>query len=45
VGVLREVQRPTHSDLVDAQITAAKERSGEGDLAKLLLAGETWTVE
>ncbi len=45
VGVLREVQRPTHSDLVDAQIAQAKEKQGEGDLAKLLLAGETWTVE
>jgi 2-oxoglutarate ferredoxin oxidoreductase subunit beta len=45
VGVLREVQRPTHSDLIDAQIEQAKAKSGEGDLAKVLLAGETWTVD
>jgi 2-oxoglutarate ferredoxin oxidoreductase subunit beta len=45
VGVLREVQRPTHSDLIDAQIEQAKAKGGEGDLAQVLLAGETWTVE
>ena len=45
VGVLRDVDRPTHSDLVESQIAAAVEKSGEGDLATVLLAGETWTVE
>ena len=38
-------QPPTHSDLMDGQIEQAIEKSGEGDLAKVLLAGETWTVE
>jgi 2-oxoglutarate ferredoxin oxidoreductase subunit beta len=45
VGVLREVQRPTLSDLTDAQIEQAKAKQGEGNLERLLLAGETWTVE
>ena len=45
VGVLRDVDRPTHSDLLDAQIRQAVEKSGEGDLAEVLAAGETWTVE
>jgi 2-oxoglutarate ferredoxin oxidoreductase subunit beta len=45
VGVLRAVERPTYSDLMDAQIRQAIEKSGEGDLAEVLLAGETWTVE
>jgi 2-oxoglutarate ferredoxin oxidoreductase subunit beta len=45
VGILREVDRPTHSDLVDAQITAAIAKSGPGDLRTALMAGETWTVE
>ena len=45
VGVFRDVDRPTHSDLVDGQIREAIERSGEGDLAKALFSGETWTVE
>src|SRR5262249_19063359 len=45
VGVLRDVSQPTHSDLVDAQIQQAVEKSGAGDIAKALVAGETWTVE
>ncbi len=45
VGVLREVSRPTHSDLVDDQIEQAIAKSGEGDLAEVMMAGETWTVE
>ncbi len=45
VGILRQVDRPTHSDLVDAQIEAAIAKSGPGDLRSALLAGETWTVE
>jgi 2-oxoglutarate ferredoxin oxidoreductase subunit beta len=44
VGVLRDVDQPTHSDLIDDQIAQAKAKSGEGDLAKVLVAGETWTV-
>jgi 2-oxoglutarate ferredoxin oxidoreductase subunit beta len=45
VGVFRDVTEPTHSDLMDAQIEQAIEKSGHGDLAKALYAGETWTVE
>ena len=37
--------QPTHSDLIDAQIEQAIEKSGEGDIAKALVSGETWTVE
>ena len=36
---------PPTPDLMDLQIQQAIEKSGEGDLAKVLLAGETWTVE
>src|SRR5262249_5787115 len=45
VGVLRDVDRPTHSDLVQDQIQQAVEKSGPGDIARVLVAGETWTVE
>ncbi len=45
VGILRQVERPTYSDLVDAQIEQAIAKSGPGDLHKALHAGETWTVE
>ena len=45
VGVLREVQRPTHSELVDAQIEQAKAKRRRGRPREAVLAGETWTVE
>jgi 2-oxoglutarate/2-oxoacid ferredoxin oxidoreductase subunit beta len=45
VGVLRSVRRATHDELMTGQITAAREQSGEGNLAKLLASGETWVVE
>jgi 2-oxoglutarate/2-oxoacid ferredoxin oxidoreductase subunit beta len=45
VGVFRRVNRPTHDQLMTAQIDDAVTRQGEGDLGKLLLSGETWVVE
>ena len=44
VGVLRRIQRPTHDQLVVGQLADAVTRFGEGDLSKLLVSGETWTV-
>jgi 2-oxoglutarate ferredoxin oxidoreductase subunit beta len=44
VGVLRRIQRPTHDRLMVGQIEDAITRQGEGDLEKLLVSGETWTV-
>ncbi len=44
VGVIRNVPRPTHDELMDAQQREAVAKQGEGDLAKLLRSGETWTV-
>jgi len=45
VGILRQVERPTYSELIDDQIARAIAKSGPGDLRKALQAGETWTVE
>jgi 2-oxoglutarate ferredoxin oxidoreductase subunit beta len=45
VGVLRDVRRPTHDELVDEQIASARATSGDGDLAAALRSGETWTVD
>jgi 2-oxoglutarate ferredoxin oxidoreductase subunit beta len=45
VGVLRRVQRPTHDQLMQGQVDEAVTRQGRGDLAKLLVSGETWTVD
>ena len=44
VGVLRNVSRPTHDELMTQQIEAVRAQRGEGDLRKLLDSGETWTV-
>jgi 2-oxoglutarate ferredoxin oxidoreductase subunit beta len=45
VGVLRRVNRPTHDQLVGAQIEDATARQGQGDLEDLLVGGETWVVD
>jgi 2-oxoglutarate ferredoxin oxidoreductase subunit beta len=45
VGVLRDISRPTHDQLVVGQIESAITKQGAGDLNTLILAGETWTVE
>ena len=44
LGVLRAVDRPTYEDGMAEQIDASRERHGEGDVAALLRAGDTWTV-
>ncbi|MCZ7586170.1 MAG: 2-oxoacid:ferredoxin oxidoreductase subunit beta [Deltaproteobacteria bacterium] len=44
VGVLRDVERGTYDDALWRQIASAREKLGEGDLGKLLHAGEIWTV-
>jgi 2-oxoglutarate ferredoxin oxidoreductase subunit beta len=45
VGIFREVQRPSYSDLLTQQINDAKERRGEGELSALVRGDNTWTVE
>ncbi len=45
VGVFRDVARPTHDELLTAQIDKAIAQRGEGDLAALLRSGDAWTVE
>ncbi len=45
IGVFRAVERPRYDDECDKQIARAKEKSGDGDLARLFSAGETWVVE
>ena len=37
-------ERPTYDDAMSAQIDAARERQGEGDLAALLAGADTWRV-
>ncbi len=44
IGVFREVQKPTYGEAVHEQLARAKERLGAGDLEKLLLGSDSWTV-
>jgi 2-oxoglutarate ferredoxin oxidoreductase subunit beta len=44
IGVFRDIQRPVYEEEVAAQVAAAMERQGPGDLAALIASGPTWTV-
>jgi 2-oxoglutarate/2-oxoacid ferredoxin oxidoreductase subunit beta len=44
MGVFRDVERPVYDEGVAQQISAAKEKQGEGDLVSLLASGDTWTI-
>jgi 2-oxoglutarate ferredoxin oxidoreductase subunit beta len=44
VGVIRRIDRPTHDQLLNDQVAQAIAARGRGDLARLLAAGDTWTV-
>ena len=44
IGVIRNVPRPTHDELLMAQIKTAVAKQGPADLHRLLRSGETWTV-
>ncbi len=44
IGVLHASQRPTYDGTLRAQQKAAREKLGQGDLAKLLRGGSTWTI-
>jgi 2-oxoglutarate/2-oxoacid ferredoxin oxidoreductase subunit beta len=44
IGVFRAVDRPVYGDAIEAQLDAAREKLGPGDLATLLGSGDTWTV-
>ncbi len=45
VGVFRNVERPTHDQLLTAQVEQAVALRGAGDLDALLREGDTWTVD
>ncbi len=44
IGVFREVSRAAYGQQVAAQVAAAVEQKGPGDLAALLSSGATWEV-
>ena len=45
VGIFRAVERPTYEAMMEDQISAAIQKSGVGNLERLLNAGETWVVD
>ena len=45
IGVFRDVERPVYDRLMEEQLDKARADQGEGDLAELLHAGDTWTIE
>jgi 2-oxoglutarate/2-oxoacid ferredoxin oxidoreductase subunit beta len=44
IGVFRQVERPSYDELMATQISDARARKGEGDLAALLAGSDTWQV-
>jgi len=44
IGVFRKVARPSYDEQLNAQIDAAKDRQGPGDLAALIAGPDTWQV-
>ncbi len=44
VGVFRAVERALHHELEAAQHEALRKKLGQGDLSKLLCAGDTWVI-
>lgn len=44
IGIFRQIERPTYDDQARAQLTAAAEAQGPGDLQKLLMGSDTWTI-
>jgi 2-oxoglutarate/2-oxoacid ferredoxin oxidoreductase subunit beta len=44
IGVFRDVERPVYDRLMSDQLQKARTEQGEGDLAALLHAGDTWTI-
>ena len=45
IGVFRDVERPVYDRLMQEQLERARKEQGEGDLAQLLHAGDTWTID
>jgi 2-oxoglutarate ferredoxin oxidoreductase subunit beta len=44
IGVFLDVDRPVYDRLMEEQLDTARSEQGEGDLAELLHAGDTWTI-
>jgi 2-oxoglutarate/2-oxoacid ferredoxin oxidoreductase subunit beta len=45
IGIFRAVERPVYDALMAQQLEDARKDKGDGDLAALLHAGDTWTIQ
>ena len=45
IGVFRNEKLPTLEERYENQISEVKKKEGEGDLKKLLFAGDMWEVK
>jgi 2-oxoglutarate ferredoxin oxidoreductase subunit beta len=45
IGIFRDVEAPVFDTEMNAQISEARSRLGEGDLEKLLYSGDIWEVK
>jgi 2-oxoglutarate ferredoxin oxidoreductase subunit beta len=43
IGVFRDVERPVYDELMEEQLTSAREKKA-GELDTLLATGDTWTI-
>ncbi|MGH3081924.1 MAG: 2-oxoacid:ferredoxin oxidoreductase subunit beta [Gaiellaceae bacterium] len=44
LGIFRDVERPVYDALMAEQIETTRREQGEGELGKLLHAGDTWSI-
>jgi len=44
-GVFRDIDRPTYDDMLNDQVKASVQASGEGSLKELIYGSETWSVQ
>jgi 2-oxoglutarate ferredoxin oxidoreductase subunit beta len=44
IGVFLSIQRPTYESMLTKMISDAQEKRGTGDMDKLLMSGENWTI-
>jgi 2-oxoglutarate/2-oxoacid ferredoxin oxidoreductase subunit beta len=44
LGIFRDIERPVYDTLMAEQIEATRQELGEGELDKLLRAGDTWRI-
>jgi 2-oxoglutarate ferredoxin oxidoreductase subunit beta len=44
IGIFRKVERPSYDEMMSAQIDAARQKLGDGDLGELLAGADTWQV-